>query len=203
MRASGGDAPVDGSGLTALVAVLVANEIGWDQASSVEARDFCCWIGRADKPWRRHWRYRGGRAPGSGSAVAPGTPKPVTGKRWPGRGYAAATVVQCEVCCASFTAPLGGRRRADGGPGPAGAGAAGPGEVTPRSRAARSLPSALAVPAGVARGGTRQIPEKEFGQLFARRAGTGTRRWWHSGVDGCPASELLGATTGDADPGQS
>jgi hypothetical protein len=31
-------------------------EIGWDQATRVEARDFCSWIQLADKPIRPHWR---------------------------------------------------------------------------------------------------------------------------------------------------
>src|SRR5206468_2727084 len=81
---------------------LWATGIGWDQAASSEARDFCCWIGRADKPPRRHWRYPGGGAPGTGTAVAPGTPYPVTGKRSPGRGYAAAAVVHCESVLRGF-----------------------------------------------------------------------------------------------------
>jgi hypothetical protein len=77
-------------------------EIGWDQATSAEARDFCCWIGLADKPARPHWRYPGGGAPGTRTAGAPGTPNPVTGKRSPGRGYAAATVVHCESVLRGF-----------------------------------------------------------------------------------------------------
>jgi transposase InsO family protein len=75
---------------------LWAVEIGWDQATSAEARDFCCWIGLADKPLRPHWRYSAGGAPGTRTAGAPGTPNLVTGKRSPGRAYAAATVVHCE-----------------------------------------------------------------------------------------------------------
>ena len=74
---------------------LRAVEIGWDQATRAEARDFLCWVQLADKPERPHWRYPGGGAPGT-TTVAPGTPNPVTGKRSPGRGYATATVAHCE-----------------------------------------------------------------------------------------------------------
>ena len=90
-------------------------EIGWDQATSAEARDFCCWIGLADKPARPHWRYPGGGAPGTRTAGAPGTPKP--GDRqavaWPrlcgGDGGALR-----ERAARLFWFPPGGRHRADG-----------------------------------------------------------------------------------------
>ena len=36
---------------------LWAVEVGWDQATRVEARDFCRWLQVADKPARPHWRY--------------------------------------------------------------------------------------------------------------------------------------------------
>ena len=83
---------------------LQAAGVCWDQATSAEARDFCCWIVQADKPARPHWRYPGGGAPGAGTAVAPGTPNPVTGKRSPGRTYATATVVHCESVLRGFYA---------------------------------------------------------------------------------------------------
>jgi hypothetical protein len=34
---------------------LWAIEVGWDQATRVEARDFCRWLRIADKPARPHW----------------------------------------------------------------------------------------------------------------------------------------------------
>ena len=39
---------------------LWALEVPWDQATRVEARDFCCWIQLTDKSQRGHWRHRGG-----------------------------------------------------------------------------------------------------------------------------------------------
>jgi integrase len=183
---------------------LWATGIGWDQATRIEARDFCCWIGRADKPPRRHWRYPGGGAPGAGTAVAPGTPNPVTGKRSPGRGYAAATVVHCESVLRGFygfhleagTGPMvnpfplarGRRGRANAHHNPM--------RPFTAERAGRYRPK-------MARRVPRQIPEEKFGQLFARLGSHRDRAlvaFWVS--TGARASELLGATAADADPGQ-
>jgi len=83
-------------------------EVGWDQATRVEARDFCSWIQISDKPVRPHWRragedvqppsprtqdVRGARAGGS---------NPVTGKAGPGVKYAAATAAHSETVLRSF-----------------------------------------------------------------------------------------------------
>ena len=62
---------------------LWAVEIGWDQATRAEARDFLCWIQLADKPARPHWRYPGGGAPGAdggdgGRDAEPGDRQAVT-----------------------------------------------------------------------------------------------------------------------------
>ena len=85
------------------------------------------------------------RAPGAGTAVAPGTPNPVTGKRSPGRGYAAATVVHCESVLRGFLRfPPGGWHRADGEPVPAGRGGGVAGRTRITTRCSRSRPSALA-----------------------------------------------------------
>ncbi|MGH3786538.1 MAG: site-specific integrase [Pseudonocardiaceae bacterium] len=46
-----------------------AIEIGWDRVTSVEARDFCCWLQLADKPAEPHWRRRDEDPPGPGSSV--------------------------------------------------------------------------------------------------------------------------------------
>ena len=64
---------------------LWAVGVGWDEATRVEARDFCRWLQVADKPTRPHWRYPDGGAAGSGTAAraAAGTPNAVTGKRSP------------------------------------------------------------------------------------------------------------------------
>ena len=64
-----------------------AVECPWDEATQVEARDFCWWFQLADKPVRPHWRYPGGGAPGTMTArPAEGTPNRVTGKPSAGRG---------------------------------------------------------------------------------------------------------------------
>ena len=63
---------------------LWAVGVGWDQATRVEARDFCRWLQVAVKPTRPHWRYPGGDAPGSGGARGAATANAVTGK--PSRG---------------------------------------------------------------------------------------------------------------------
>jgi integrase len=175
----------------------------WDQATSIEARDFCCWIGLADKPARPHWRYPGGGAPGR-TAVAPGMPNPVTGKRSPGRGYAAATVVHCESVLRGFygfhleagTGPMvnpfpltrGRRGRANAHHNPM--------QPFAGERAGRYRPKApRRVP--------RQIPDARFDELFALLGSHRDRAlvaFWVS--TGARASELLGATAADADPGQ-
>jgi hypothetical protein len=147
---------------------LWAVGVVWDQATSAEARDFCCWIGLADKPPRLHWRYPGGGAPGTGPAVAPGTPNPVTGKRSPGRGYATAAVVHCESVLRGFYAfhleagtgpmvnpfPLARRRR---------------GRANAHHNPMQPFAGELAgrYRPKTARRAPRQIPEEKFGQLFA------------------------------------
>jgi len=181
-----------------------AVEIGWDQATRAEARDFLCWVQLGDKPERPHWRYPGGGAPGTTAAMAPGTPNPVTGKRSPGRGYATATVVHCESVLRAFydfhleagTGPMvnpfplarGRRGRANAHHHPMQPVAAG--------RAGRYRPK-------MARRIPRQIPDEKFGELFALLGSHRDRAlvaFWVS--TGARASELLGATAGDADPGQ-
>jgi site-specific recombinase XerC len=184
---------------------LWASGVCWDQATSAEARDFCCWIGLADKPVRPHWRYPAGGAPGLRPAVAPGTPNPVTGKRSPGRGYAAATVVHCESVLRGFyvfhleagTGPMvnpfplaRGRRsgRASAHHNPM--------QPFPAERAGRYRPK-------LARRVPRQIPDVKFDELFALLGSHRDRALvalWVS--TGARASELLGATAADADPGQ-
>jgi len=184
---------------------LWAVEVGWDQATRAEGRDFLCWVRLADKPERPHWRYPGGGGPGTRTAVAPGTPNPVTGKRSPGRGYAVATVVHCESVLRAFydfhleagTGPMvspfplargrgGGRANAHHNPV----------QPFPGGRAGRYRPK-------TARRIPRQIPDEKFGELFARLGSHRDRAlvaFWVS--TGARASELLGATAGDADPGQ-
>jgi len=184
---------------------LWAVEVGWDQATRVEARDFCAWIQFADKPVRPHWRYPGGGAPGAVTArAAAGTPNRVTGKPSPGRGYAAATVAHCESVLRGFyefhlqagSGPMvnpfplarGRRGRANAHHNPMDPFPGQPsGRYRPKAR--RRIP--------------RQIPDEKFDELFAQLGSNRDRAlvaFWVS--TGARASELLGATVADADPGQ-
>jgi integrase len=184
---------------------LWATGVGWDQATSAEARDFCCWVGLADKPVRPHWRYPGGENRGTRAVVAPGTLNAVTGKRSPGRGYSAATAVHCESVLRGFYGfhleagtgpmvnpfPLARGRRA----GRANA-HHNPMQPFPAERAGRYRPR-------LARQVPRQIPDVKFDELFALLGSHRDRAlvaFWVS--TGARASELLGATAADADPGQ-
>jgi integrase len=184
---------------------LRAVGVGWDQATRAEARDFCSWIQFAGKPVRPHWRYPGGGAPGTVTArTAAGTPNLVTGKPSPGRGYATATVVHCESVLRGFydfhlqagSGPMvnpfplarGRRTRANAHRNPM--------EPFAVQRAGRYRPKA-------ARRMPRQIPEEKFDELFAELGSNRDRAlvaFWVS--TGARASELLGATAADADPGQ-
>jgi len=184
---------------------LWAVEVGWDQATRVEARDFCLWIQLAGKPVRSHWRYPGGGAPGAVTArAAAGTPNPVTGKPSPGRGYATATVAHCESVLRGFyefhlqagSGPMvnpfplarSRRSRANAHHNPV--------DPFPGQRSGRYRPKA-------ARRVPRQIPDEKFDELFAQLGSNRDRAlvaFWVS--TGARASELLGATVADADPGQ-
>ena len=66
--------------------------VAWDQATRVEARDFCCWP---------HWRDPAG-VPGSGVVPVPERVNAVTGKRSRGDRYQAATVAHCESVLRCF-----------------------------------------------------------------------------------------------------
>jgi site-specific recombinase XerC len=155
---------------------LWAVDVGWDQATRVEARDFCCWIQLAGKP--------GGMAPDA--------------------GYAPATVAHCETVLRGFygfhleagTGPMvnpfplarGRRGRANAHHNPM--------EPFRAERAGRYRPKApRRIP--------RQIPEERFDELFARLGSHRDRAlvaFWVS--TGARAAELLGARRADADPGQ-
>ena len=72
---------------------LWAVDVGWDRATQLEARDFCCWIQGSDKAVRPHWRQVGQdpasgvsrtAGPGPAGVRRPGVPNAVTGKPMPG-----------------------------------------------------------------------------------------------------------------------
>ncbi|HAP89752.1 MAG TPA: integrase [Arthrobacter bacterium] len=180
--------------------------VGWDEATRAEARDFCRWLQVAGKPVAVHWRYPGGGAPGVGAARADaGTPNPVTGKRSPGQGYDPATMAHCESVLRGFydfhleagTGPMvnpfalsrhrhGGRAHPHHNP------------MDPflGGRVGRYRPKVVQrVP--------RCIPDQSFDKLFAQLGSHRDRAlvaFWVS--TGARASELLGTTVADVDPGQ-
>jgi integrase len=151
-------------------------DVGWDQATRVEARDFCCWIQLAGKP--------GGSAPDA--------------------RYAPATVAHCETVLRGFygfhleagTGPMvdpfplarGRRGRPNAHRSPM--------EPFRAERVGRYRPK---TPRRI----PRQIPDEKFDELFARLGSHRDRAlvaFWVS--TGARAAELLGASRADADPGQ-
>ncbi len=87
---------------------LWAVEVPWDQATRVEARDFCRWLAFADKT---------SRAPAGGRSMN-NVPNPVTGKSRPGRTYAATTRARDRAAGLLRLSPRC-RDRSDGQPIPA------------------------------------------------------------------------------------
>jgi integrase len=171
-----------------------AIEVPWDQATRLEARDFCRWLAFSEKPARP----TGGRSSSS-------LPNPVTGKPGPGRRYAVTTRAHSETVLRVFydfhrdvgTGPMvnpfplvrarrGGRPNAHHNP------------MEPfrnervglyRPRVAQRIP--------------RCIPDEMFNRVFAELGSHRDRALvalWVS--TGARASELLGARCGDVDPGQ-
>jgi len=185
---------------------LWAVQTDWDQATRAEARDFCRWLGAASKPMRPHWRYPERGVPASPTVrTAPGRLNALTGKRSVGPGYAAATAAHCESVLRAFydfhleagTGPMvnpfplsrgrrGGRENAHHNP------------LEPFDRTRRGRYRPKVVPRA-----PRSIPDARFDELFALLGSHRDRAlvafWVSTGVR---ASELLGATVGDADPGQ-
>jgi integrase len=182
---------------------LWAVRVGWDEATRVEARDFCRWLQVADKPARPHWRYPGGGGPGVATALQKaGAPNEVTGKRSPGVGYDASTAAHSESVLRGFY-----DFHLEGGTGPMvnpfpmsrhrGVGRHhNPMDPFLGQRSGRYRPKVVPrVP--------RCIPDGRFDELFARLGSHRDRAlvaFWVS--TGARAAELLGATVADVDPGQ-
>jgi site-specific recombinase XerC len=179
-------------------------EVPWDQATRVEARDFCAWLGVTGKPQRPHWRNPE-TAVDSPALNSSATPNALTGKSAPGPKYAAATVAHCESVLRGFY-----EFHLEVGSGPM---------VNPfplaRSHHARSEDRHRnpMEPAAGERTGRyrprvpsrrpRQIPDKYFAELFALLISHRDRAlvaFWIS--TGARASELLGMASGDIDPGR-
>jgi integrase len=172
-----------------------AIEVPWDEATRVEACDFCRWLAYADKA-------RG--APAAGRSMN-NAPNPVTGKSRPGRTYAATTRAHSETVLRGFydfhrdvgTGPMvnpfplsrdrrGGRANAHHNP------------MNPyrNDRVGLYRPK---VPQRI----PRCIPDALFNQVFAELGSHRDRALvalWVSTA--ARASELLGARCGDVDPGQ-
>jgi integrase len=177
--------------------------VPWDQATRAEARDFIRWLQVAGKPVRPHWRHPGGPVPARPAARL--APNPVTGKAPPGPGYAPSTVAHCETVAREF---YEFHLRAGTGPVvnpfPLARGRSGRRPHAHRNpmEPFRAERSGLYRPKVAVRR-PRQIPEEKFSELFAALGSHRDRAlvafWVSAGVR---ASELLGATVADADPGQ-
>jgi integrase len=179
--------------------------VEWDQATRVEARDFVRWLQVTVKPNRPHWRYPAGDAAASGAEPPAAMVNAVTGKASRGVRYEPATVAHCESVLRSFydfhleagsgpmlnPFPLARHAR------PARAHAHhNPMEPFGRGRRGRYRPKVVAR-------APRSIPDERFDALFAQLGSHRDRALvalWVS--TGARASELLGATVGDVDPGQ-
>ena len=182
---------------------LWALGVGWDQTTRVEARDFFRWLQVTVKPAAPHWRYPDGGAPGSGSGPAQATPNAVTGKPSRGDRYQATTIAHCESVLRGFydfhleagTGPMvnpfalsrqRGRAHAHHNPM----------EPLAVQRAGRYRPR-------VVTRAPRCIPDERFDEVFAQLGSHRDRALvalWVS--TGARASELLGVTVADVDPGQ-
>jgi integrase len=184
---------------------LWALEVGWDQATRGEARDFIRWLQVTVKPARPHWRYPDGGAPGAGDRPGVVSVNALTGKPSRGVRYEAATVAHCESVLRGFydshleagsgpmlnPFPLARHAR----PGRAHA-RHNPMEPFDRQRRGRYRPR-------VAARAPRSIPDDRFDALFAQLGSHRDRAlvaFWVS--TGARASELLGSTVADVDPGQ-
>ena len=180
-------------------------EVPWDQATRSEARDFSRWLQIADKPVRPHWRKADEPPAPQGTRAATATPNQVTGKPPVRRTYGAATRAHSESVLRHFydfhlevgtgpmvnPFPLARGRRA-GRPGAH----HNPMEPHGDHRAGLFRPR-------VARRLARSIPDDKFNELFASLSTHRDRALvacWIS--TGARASELLGATRADVDPGR-
>jgi site-specific recombinase XerD len=162
-----------------------AVDVPWDQATRVEARDFCRYLQLAGKP--------GGQP--AAAKIVPGK-RPSTGR------FAPSTVAHCETVCRSFYAyhleagtgpivnpfPLARPGRAHAHHNPM--------EAFPKQKSGLFRPK---VPQRV----PKQIPDAVFNELFARLGSHRDRAlvaFWVTA--GARASELLSVTRSGADPGQ-
>jgi hypothetical protein len=162
---------------------LWAIGVRWDQATRVEARDFCRWLQAARKPTRPHWRYPAGGAPGLGTAPPVAGVNAVTGKPSRGERYEATTVAHCESVLRGFyefhleagTGPMVNpfplaRQRRPGRPNAH----HNPMDPSAGQRTGRYRPK-------VVTRAPRSIPDEKFDALLPGWARTGTGPWSRSG----------------------
>jgi site-specific recombinase XerD len=184
---------------------LWAIGVGWDQTTRAEARDFCRWLQVAVKPTRPHWRNPDGDGAGSSRGQTAAGVNAVTGKAFRGDHYEPTTVAHCETVVRGFY-----DFHLEAGSGPMvnpfplcrnrGAGRVdahhNPMEPFAGQRRGRYRPKVVAR-------APRCIPDERFDELFAQLGSHRDRAlvaFWVS--TGARASELLGATVADVDPGQ-
>lgn len=167
---------------------LWAIKVPWNQATRIEARDFCRWMVVAGKPSRPHWRSgQGSGAPASGVAYAP------------------SVRAHCETVLRGFydfhlgmgtgpivnPFPLDRSRRA----------ARSHAHHNPMEpyRDERSGLYRPRVPSRI----PRSVPDEEFNEIFARLPSHRDRALVAFYIStGARASELLSATQGGVDPGR-
>jgi site-specific recombinase XerD len=189
-----------GMGLLRWFRFLWALDVAWDQATRVEARDFCRWLQITAKPARPHWRYPQQQPDRSRGKTSVGAPNAVTGKRGPGERFAAVTIAHCESVLRGFY-----DFHVEAGTGPMV-------NPFPLMRARRAHRSPMELPVAQRAGryrpmlvqrAPRCIPDERFNEVFAQLGSHRDRAlvaFWVS--TGARAAELLGATVGDVDPGQ-
>src|SRR5215475_1751237 len=184
---------------------LWAVGVGWEQATRVEARDFCRWVQIGGKPVSVHWRRKAdGESSGLVVAGSSREPNSVTGKSSPGPKYALSTAAHGETVLRGFYEfhldvgtgpmvnpfPLARERRV----GRAGA-HRNPMQGERRERVGRYRPSLVDRP-------PRCIPDEKFNELFAGLGSHRDRALVAFFVStGARASELLGVRCGDIDVG--
>ena len=84
---------------------LWAEDVQWNEATRVEARDFSRWMTIANKPVRAHWRNKMKpvfAAAGPQPRTAIRGPNPITGKTGPGLKYAESTRSHSETTLRTF-----------------------------------------------------------------------------------------------------
>ncbi|MHB8440170.1 MAG: tyrosine-type recombinase/integrase [Acidimicrobiales bacterium] len=171
---------------------LWAVEVAWDEATRVEARDFCRWLEVGGKPVRAHWRRR------DEATSPPATPPPA-------EAYASSVLLHSETVLRSF---YDLHREAASGPvlnpfpldrarrGSRAHAHHNPMESHRNERSGRYRPKRIErIP--------RAVPDAEFNEIFARLGSHRDRALVAFYVStGARAAELLSTRLCDVDPGR-